>query len=470
MQSQSLPSCKIEVKLGIGNDSVSRRNLDTCAKQIASLAKQMHDRQAVGITITFCSSRGATIAPPSQVLQLLAPYISQIDYYFVQREQIVEGWHVYETITSAFTREHITALQESSTQLQTLHISDHSHRQVFLLAPSMADIARFVSLTRLHLTLTALGTGMDFQPLAPLSLLTDLALQCPMCTGSAKKTCSGVLSSSKQSLHHVILTAGAWNVDTYLSLQSCSQLKSVCIRVWQLSTAEAEQLGGVQADGIQLTLLTLHRLQADTLQALIAPVPRIKELTCRDIPHPLGSYLQRLTTLETLHLLTAKEVLSEGLQPQLSVKNLYLQSQETMCCEKVHNLIKAFPGLSCICIDKCCGKEAQSLEVLAAGAHLTSIFLVDFNGITDEHISSVHWAFYRQQALGKAEPLVKICLRPNVKAPIDLLLHIPMTVFGSVPVSWRSQAAMSRRPTVEFRKGVEPLSGNTYIDCYDRWH
>lgn len=32
----------------------------------------------------------------------------------------------------------------------------------------------------------------------------------------------------------------------------------------------------------------------------------------------------------------------------------------------------------------------------------------------------LHWTFYRQQALGKAEPLVKVYLRLNVKAPIDL--------------------------------------------------
>ena len=384
---------------------------------------------------------------------------------------MVDGWHVYETIISAFTPGHITALQESSAQLQTLHISDHSLQQVSSLAPSMADIARFASLTKLHLTLTALGTAVDFHPLAHLSLLSDLALQCPILMDGVKRTCNGVLSSSKQSLHHVILTTGVWDVDTYRGVRACSQLKSVCIRVWQLSTAEAEQLGGVQADSIQLTLLTPYRLQADTFQALTASVPRIRELTCRDIPHPLGSYLQRLSTLETLHLLTAKEVLSMGLQPQMSVKNLNLYGQEVLYREKVRNLMRAFPCLSWIRIDKLCGTDAQSLEALAAGAHLTFISLVDFYGITDEHISHVHWAFYRQQALGKAEPLVKVCLRTkfDVKAPIDLLSHIPMAVFGSVPASWCAKAAVSRGPTVEFRKGVEPLPGQKYINCYERW-
>lgn len=173
-----------------------------------------------------------------------------------------------------------------------------------------------------HLTLTAVYIEVDFQPLAHLSMLTDLALQCPMLTHRPTRSCNGVLSSSKQPLHHVILTAGAWDIHTLLSLQTCSQLKSVCIRVGQLSKAEAEQLGGVQADGIQLMLLTPHRLQADVIQALTASVPRIRELTCRDIPHSWGSYLEWLPSLETLHLLSAKEVPSEGLQPQLSVKSL----------------------------------------------------------------------------------------------------------------------------------------------------
>ena len=473
LQSQKLPRCTIEVKLVIGNGSVSRVNLDIYATQIASLVKQMHDRQAVGITITFCSSRGATLAPPSQMLQLLAPCISQIDYYSVRREQVVEGCHVYQTYSSVFTPEHITALQESSTQLQTLHISDHdgSLFSNSSLAPSMADIARFVSLTSLHLTLTAIGTEVDFQPLAHLSLLTNLALQFPVLISGTTRSCNGVLSSSKQSLHHVILTAAAWDVDTYLSLQACSQLKSVCIRVWQVSTADAEQLGCVQADGIQLTLLTPYRLQADTLQALTASVPRIRELTCEDIPYPLGSYLQRLPSLESLHLFLAEEVLNEGLQPQLSIKNLYLHGfEEILCCKKVHNLMKAFPNLSCIWIDKVHGKEFQSLEILAAGAHLTSISLVSFDGITDEHISRMHWAFHRQQALGKAEPLVKVYLRPNVKPPIDLSSCTGWhNGRGAVPISWHCKAALVRRLTVKFRKGVEPLPGQKYIDHYDRW-
>ena len=242
LQSQKLPSCRIEVKLGIGSGSVSSKNLDTCARQVACLARQTYDRQAVDITITLCSSRGATIASPSQTLQLLAPYISQIDYYPVQRDQIVEGCHDYQRLTSAFTPEHITGLQESSTQLQTLHISDHSLQQGSSLAPSIAGIARFASLTKLHLTLAATGTEVDFQPLAHLSLLMDLALQCLVWIFGTTRSCNGVLSSSKQSLHHVVLTAASWDVDTYLSLQACSQLKSVCIRVWELSTAKAEQL------------------------------------------------------------------------------------------------------------------------------------------------------------------------------------------------------------------------------------
>ena len=190
----------------------------------------------------------------------------------------------------------------------------------------------------------------------------------------------------------------------------------------------------MQADGIQLTLLTPHRLQADILQALTASVPRIRELTCRDIPRSWGSYLQRLPTLETLHLLSAKEVLSVGLQPQLSITTLFLHgNEEILYCEKVHKLVKAFPGLSCIHIHKVHGKEIQSLEVLAAEAHLTSITLGGFDSITDEHISRMHWAFHRQQALGKAEPLVKVYLRPNVKAPIDILSSITVATRWSVP-------------------------------------
>ena len=180
--------------------------------------------------------------------------------------------------------------------------------------------------------------------------------------------------------------------------------------------------------------------------------------------------LEPAPTLETLHVLSAEEVLSVGLQPQLSIKNLYLHGYvEVLYCEKMHNLMKTFPGLSCIRIDNVRGQEIQSLELLATGAHLTSVSLVGFDGITDEHISHMHWAFYRQQALGKAEPLVKVYLRPNVKAPIDLSPYGSFAVRWSLPGLWRSKAALVRRLTVEFKKGVEPSPGQKYIDCYDRW-
>lgn len=79
--------------------------------------------------------------------------------------------------------------------------------------------------------------------------------------------------------------------------------------------------------------------------------------------------------------------------------------------------MKAFPGLSCMRIDRLCGTEAQSLELLATGAHFTSIALVGFECITDEQIFHMHWAFYRQQERGKAEPLVKVYLSQRVQAP-----------------------------------------------------
>ena len=91
------------------------------------------------------------------------------------------------------------------------------------------------------------------------------------------------------------------------------------------------------------------------------------------------------------------------------MEQLYLhRAREILYYKKMHNLMKAFPGLTSIRIDRLSGDEIQSLEILPSGAQLTPISLVGFDDITDEHISCLHWAFHRQQALDKAAPLVEV--------------------------------------------------------------
>ena len=234
LQEQALSDCILKVKLVIANDADSRRHLSQHARAITFASAALQAFHGVKVQITLCSSRDATVAPAPDVLQLLEPFITQVDYYDVLKDLTSGDRADFDTINAAFTPSHIAALQQCSTNLQTLSISDRTQAedQLATLVPSMSAIANFTSLTRLHLTLTLSATAADFQPLAQLSLLEDLALQCPVDVNSA--SCSGVLSSSRATLRAVVLTAGSWDAKTYRSLQGSTQLDEVCIRIWQL--------------------------------------------------------------------------------------------------------------------------------------------------------------------------------------------------------------------------------------------
>ena len=477
LQDQVLSDCRLQVKLVIANHADSRRHLSQYAKLIASASEALHAVHKVKVQITLCSSKDATVAPPPDVLQLLAPFVTQVDYYSVFKDLVGGDRNDYVTIDAAFTPSHIAGLQQGSTNLQTLSISDRtqSEDQLATLATSMSAIANFTSLTRLHLTLTLHATAADLQPLAQLSLLEDLALQCPVDVEGA--SCSGVLSSSRTTLCAVVLKAGSWDAETYRSLQGSAQLEKVCIRVFWLWYAAALELGKVKAKFIQLVIVELHECSCRTFRALTAHKPCIRELACRDMPDDFTVYLQQMPNLERLYLIEARMFTGMQLQSHPTLRSLYITHRgDDILTVDLGRIAQKLPALAVLQLQSVCGQDPDYIE-LASAKKLQNLCLQVPDMLTNESMSRLHWAFHKSQQEDAAQPCVQIEIRSAIPSNANCSPPTPWTLFQdrgtvlSVPFMWGGNSvvgsAVSKAPhtssVIEFKKGVQPVYGQKYF-------
>ena len=477
LQDQALSDCILQVKLVIANDADSQRYLHQHARLITYISKSLQAFRKVKVQITLCSSKDATVAPPPDVLQLLAPFITQVDYYRVLKDLISRDRNEFVTIDAAFTPGHIVGLQQCSTNLQTLSISDRtqSEDQLATLVPSMSAIANFTSLTRLHLTLTLSSTAADFQPLAQLSLLEDLALQCPVDVNSV--SCSGVLSSSRTTLRAVLLKAGSWDAEIHRSLQGSTQLEKVCIRVLWLWDTAALELGKVKANCMQLVILKLDQCSSSALRALTAHKPCVRELACRDMPDDFTVYLQQMPNLERLYLLDARLFTGRHLQSHPTLSRLFIKHDSNhILTADLGRIIQKLPALVYLQLESVRGQDPDYIE-LASAKKLQTLCLQGPDMLTNESMSRLHWAFHKSQKEDAAQPCVQTEIAfaiPSSSSP-----PTPWTVFQdlgsamSVPLVWDnsdnsdagSVASAVVRPTlgIKFEQGVPPVNGQKYF-------
>ena len=82
----------------------------------------------------------------------------------------------------------------------------------------MTVIGSLKRLTKLHLAVFA--SDVNFEPLAQLGFLQDLALR----TWGPQASCEGVLSSSKEALSSLRLDAVSWNAATYSCISQLPNL------------------------------------------------------------------------------------------------------------------------------------------------------------------------------------------------------------------------------------------------------
>ena len=256
LQLDNMTSCKVGVTVLVAQGS-RHTELANSAKQVARFAQLLHLQQQLALRVSFEAATDTTILPPPGVLQQLQACLYQFDTYSIPTEQPAASRTLSAETNSKITYDHLWYLSNTNRKsICTFSIStDHDFEVsssvkagiIGALAPMMS------TLTKLHLTIrdSFFLSTIDFQPLAQLGLLTDLALQIvhkvPTC-------CDGVLRSNRQTLQSVTLTAGSWTAATYGSLQHIAQLKVLTITIMEVDAAQAQALGGVKAELFRLTL------------------------------------------------------------------------------------------------------------------------------------------------------------------------------------------------------------------------
>ena len=128
------------------------------------------------------------------------------------------------------------ALPSASQLLQTLCISEHVYGQISP-APFQAQIssvAALSNLTKLHLTFLE---QPDFRPLAQLTKIEDLALQC---SGSGRGSdCSHIIDSNRLGLQSLTIASRSWADNTYAAAANVETLGTVVVKVEILTEAGA---------------------------------------------------------------------------------------------------------------------------------------------------------------------------------------------------------------------------------------
>ncbi len=257
LQGNGLTSCRLEFEL-LFADSEPEEQLERAVRDIAATSAWLQE-QALSVCISTRSVSRQTLPPAPAVLEQIAPFMRQLNYYTVQRELATSSLEDINRALRSFRPSHLMALQSAS-NLQTLCISDTipvdgNH--------SLFPIPTFHSLTKLHLTYRQ--GQPDFQPLVSLNGLEDLALQCVGWSSS----CHDVLCSSKHTLQQVTLASNSWDTETYAALVDLPVLLTLTVKVDILAPLSAQMLGDIPApESVQIMLHKCTDMEPAAFRAL----------------------------------------------------------------------------------------------------------------------------------------------------------------------------------------------------------
>ena len=239
-----MTSCSISLVLHVAYDMAAVCRL-ACAQRIVIFAAWLLQHHQLTLQISVHQPLPGAFIPTADVLQLLQDHLHHFDLYSVPTAQPA----VSDSISSlrVGARE-FEAISHSQASVFTCFIDGNGgwNDPAYTIHYTIAAMGRMKCLTKLHITLSPFDNfhaKADFQLLAQLTCLTDLALQCL----DAESSCEGVLQSSRQTLCQVTLTAYSWITATYSSLQDMPGLDKLTISVLEMTCAGAEALQGVRA-------------------------------------------------------------------------------------------------------------------------------------------------------------------------------------------------------------------------------
>ena len=170
--------------------------LQQLVAEARSLIRAVHDHCQVTVNVVWRLRQQRQ--PTADIWRFLSPLLTEIDCFDVTN-YVTDA----ESLDRASFLRHLVALLPNARPLAALSILLFDLSPIFDLdtGQAMTTIGAFSGLTKLHLACVC--GQVDFQPLAPLSVLRDLALQSPLWASS----CEGVLRSSKGTLRRLRLDA-----------------------------------------------------------------------------------------------------------------------------------------------------------------------------------------------------------------------------------------------------------------------
>ena len=244
---------------------------------------------------------------------------------------------------ACFTDAQVEALPSASQLLQTLCISEHVYGQISP-APFQAQIssvAALSNLTKLHLTFLE---QPDFRPLAQLTKIEDLALQC---SGNSSD-CSHIIDSNRLGLQSGTIASRSWADKTYAAAANVETLRTVVVKVEILTEAGAALVANLVHPGsVQVLIGACNQMSQQAFWLLSYGRA---EITVLDLCNIDANQCNRLQTMHSLHTITlrqpqlnARNTIFTALQPQLT--DLRLISCLQLTYRAVANIVQSLPAL-----------------------------------------------------------------------------------------------------------------------------
>ncbi len=262
--------------------------------------------RGVQVCLHLCSKAGGQLAPSPEAIRMLAPFFSSIDYHTVPDLLATTSPFVHGS-KACFTDAQVEALPSASQLLQTLCISEHVYGQISP-APFQAQIssvAALSNLTKLHLTFLE---QPDFRPLAQLTKIEDLALQC---SGNSSD-CSHIIDSNRLGLQSGTIASRSWADNTYAAAANVETLRTVVVKVEILTEAGAALVANLVHPGsVQVLIGACNQMSQQAFWLLSYGRAKI---TVLDLCNIDANQCNRLQTMHSLHTITLR-------QPQLNARN-----------------------------------------------------------------------------------------------------------------------------------------------------
>ena len=276
-------------------------------------------------------------------------------------------------------------------------------------------MAILTSLVRLHVSI--LHQNPDWQPLAQLSGLQDLALQCQ----EDMSSCAQVLISNRANLQRVVIASRSWDHNTYAALPHLQSLHTISIKVDSLTTPEATVVGNLLAPrDIRMLIRRCDLVTPRVFWALSSGTAAVTQLVVWESSKVHCHELQQMQHLTLLAVVRPRhDVNVTDFKPQQALKVLSMVSCFGIDDSGVQYITAAFPSLRVVSVLREVEYRAyvdlpiisvQAVVSLAQGRLLDHMCIGGLTGLTRQGIKALRHAIKAQQSAGLSPETVLIVL------------------------------------------------------------